>query len=479
MAPSKGNLSNLLEFNSVHKVIICRECRYAVQKSAIDSHLLRHKVYRGDRRKLLEFAAQCDILEPYLVRSPHRGSHPIENLAIFSGLRCDVLECSYLTVSVKRMHKHWSDFHGSGGPVPALSSFSHAVKLQTFFRGTQNRYFEVAGPLDRNRSKRAGSQEDAVAEPYRSPYDLICCTTTSKSADFDMETLRYLFHFTTVTCCSIPASDGSLDSREYWDQRVIPLALENSWLMSGLLAVSAFHMNYLAEDMKVKHNHHERGRRLMYQFNCERRRSDASGSELQVLCRRLDSLLECATWTSSSRSDEHIAEFGTILLILGLVERCAPAPSESSEIETLETFTSSTVLDHLHALPRQMADVLGKPADAEDAFAALSAIALLVQCCEASSGNQTLVNAWQSITKWSKACPKRFVDLVSKSDPAAFLVIANWFATLIRQAERLGSWYLDGLSKMAVTMIRDHFSNMHMQAILPLLDTLLIGMKSH
>ena len=134
---------DLLKYDAKHSVLICQKCKYAIQKSALESHLLRHKIYRGERRRLLSSIARLEIFEPDEVQLPPVGSSPVDTLPIISGYRCTATNCENLCASSKRMKLHWSEKHGLSDP-PETSARS--VNLQTFFRGTKLRYFEVASP---------------------------------------------------------------------------------------------------------------------------------------------------------------------------------------------------------------------------------------------------------------------------------------------------------------------------------------------
>src|ERR1700753_2780327 len=87
---------NLLEYNAKHRQLICRECKYAIQKSALGSHLLRHKIYRGERQRLLTSIARLALLEPDDVQLPPAASPPVDGLPIISGYRCTATGCESL-----------------------------------------------------------------------------------------------------------------------------------------------------------------------------------------------------------------------------------------------------------------------------------------------------------------------------------------------------------------------------------------------
>ena len=142
MLPIRLGPHDLLEYDARHGVLICRECQYAIQKSALESHLLKHKIYRDERQRLLSSIAQLELFEPDDVPLPTPDFPPIDALPIICGYRCTAVGCGNLCASSKRMRRHRSEIHGLSDPRN-FSSFTRPVKLQTFFRGTKLRYFEV------------------------------------------------------------------------------------------------------------------------------------------------------------------------------------------------------------------------------------------------------------------------------------------------------------------------------------------------
>lgn len=61
MIPLRLGPKELLEYDATYGVIICREYQYAIQQSALQSHLLQHKIFRSERTTLLASIAQLDI----------------------------------------------------------------------------------------------------------------------------------------------------------------------------------------------------------------------------------------------------------------------------------------------------------------------------------------------------------------------------------------------------------------------------------
>ncbi|RAO64318.1 uncharacterized protein BHQ10_000330 [Talaromyces amestolkiae] len=128
---------DLLHYNAQHKLLICLECKYAIQKHAVDSHLLRHKIYRGERQQLLSAISELEIPEAGGVRFPTEPCEPVDGLPVIDGYKCTARGgCGSLYASVKRMRRHWSESHGL---TDLPEGYASAVHMQTFFRGTKVR----------------------------------------------------------------------------------------------------------------------------------------------------------------------------------------------------------------------------------------------------------------------------------------------------------------------------------------------------
>ncbi|KAK3387929.1 hypothetical protein B0H63DRAFT_392579 [Podospora didyma] len=274
---------SLLKYDATHRVLICRECKYAIQKSALESHLLRHKIYRGERRRLLAAIAHLDILDPDDVQNPPAGSRPLDGLPIISGFKCIAADgCGSVCASSKRMRRHWSETHGVSDPSPD-GAFFRVTSLQTLFKGTKLRYFEVAPPSDRDvahEDEDADDNEhvddpDPVATPPPQPPSP---GTLVPGAQLDLETLRYLHHFTIATSLTLPRPPSNThDQRRYWQTDAVTQAMQHTWLACGLLAISASHMYAIApssessEDttlaLAAKQHHLNRSAHLWQEFS--------------------------------------------------------------------------------------------------------------------------------------------------------------------------------------------------------------------
>ena len=240
----------LLKHDPDYGVLICLKCRYAVQKSALDSHLLRHKIYREERKRLVASVSGLNILEPDEVPVPALSSPALAYITKFSGLRCAVPQCGHLTVSTKRMKLHWKQVHGSLELPVRDSDLARDAILQTFFRGNKVKYFEVESlytadtggtlshdaaqlnfPDGLNQSYIPKEQQSTIPsiEPHTNLSDTL--------GESDMWMLRYFHHFATTTSLTLPYSSASSLQERYWRDSMISKALQHSWLMHGLLAI--------------------------------------------------------------------------------------------------------------------------------------------------------------------------------------------------------------------------------------------------
>ncbi|KAF2792357.1 hypothetical protein K505DRAFT_307755 [Melanomma pulvis-pyrius CBS 109.77] len=500
MSPIRLGSRDLLEYDARHGVLICRECQYAIQKSALGSHLLRHKIYRDERQHLLSSIAQLDLLEPDHVPLPNPASPPIDALPIIPGFRCAVVGCGNLCASSKRMRRHQSEIHGLREPS---RSSSLAVKLQTFFRGTKLRYFEVT-PLPTDGYIEEGSDEqmhDADIVTQLSPPQHVPKPpgTTPKSSlvDFDLQTLTYFHHFTTTASLTLPIAEHQHHSMHYWQTDVVLQALGQRWLMCGLLALSACHLAALADDTMLERVHRERSAQFFSDFSAG---WEETKHELGVVATRIDGddeankagehikgLLYCAHWAlaestfdqgTPSQLQSIMATIRGVVVSefplhhngyqsgdsLGQEETFARASiilkaKSSSEAGVCGGFssydnTSSVLLDRLRALPSRMTKTFGRPESVQDVLATLSAIAALAESCDISFASDEAGAAWWGMAMWLIKIPDHFNHMVSCLSLAALVVLAHW-ASLVQRAEYCGCWFLRGLGAKILSLIAE------------------------
>jgi hypothetical protein len=119
---------------------------------------------------LLTPTSSPDLREPDSVPIPDPTTPPIASLPLLDGYRCLHAECTNLCASVKRMRRHWADVHGSVGV--GFLAMAREVKMQTFFRGTKIRYFEV-GELNPERECRLDAVGTMLMDMFKVAPDLI------------------------------------------------------------------------------------------------------------------------------------------------------------------------------------------------------------------------------------------------------------------------------------------------------------------
>ncbi|KAK5678678.1 hypothetical protein LTS10_009122 [Elasticomyces elasticus] len=461
--------AGILEYNAEHRILICRACQYAIQKNAIGSHLLRqHHIYRSARKKLLAAIAELDVQESDDVSSPVAGSSPVQGLPIMSGYRCATADCQHLTVSTKRMQRHWSEKHCPGEGETFLLSAMHPATLQTFFRGTKIRYFEVTSaqaPLANDVLDTSQTPDDSEQllhlergslhkdSPAPSPAQPLPTSFISS----DLVNLAYFHHLTSVTAPVLPSLPTWPQGTRYWLDFVIPGALGDYPLMS----------------LAPKQSHQEQAARYSDVFFGQLATADAFAvhdAKLMVGC-----LLKCA---QGRRPEATLSEVtsanGRAQAIITSLRRCAstnkpdsvivpcwvgemePASALTQNVSSSDT--ASMLVQRLRMLPYRMAETLEKPDNAQDVVTVLSAVATLVESYEQSFTAACAAAAWQSVVTWVMNVSDRFVQMVVQSDIAAMVVVAHWAAILVRRAELVGCWWLTGCSEEMMMQIAIHLA---------------------
>jgi len=459
--PITLNAHDLLKYDAKHKVLICQECKYAVQKSALGSHLLRHKIYRGERQRLLSSIAQIELLEADDVQLPMSGFPPVEGLPIISGFRCTAVGCQSLWASEKRMRRHWSESHGVSEPH---DSFAREVKLQTFFRGTKLKYFEVT-PLGAITGKISTTSNERLAqspgvdvvgslEPCRRP-----------PCEVELDTLSYFHHFITTTSLMLPFRDS--DFAENWQKDVVAQALQSRWLMNGLLALSASHLAALSDNETTIRTHQERSAQFYQDFllkwgtktggNCVVGVEETKiGAQIFCIQRCSQHLLPSSSplqWQSFISTIQGCSDPELALHLVSINDnisegtfiRSTNYPRETSHSGDVNNKCPPTLLQQLHTLPYRMAEVLPKPNSAQDFLATLSAIEALVDCFSVSYASEDMEAVWKGMILWLGRISGHFKALLWCKNEAALVVLCYWFL-LVERADR-SCWFLKGMGR--------------------------------
>jgi hypothetical protein len=459
---------DLLHYNAHYKLLICLECKYAIQKNAVDSHLLRHKIYRGERQGLLSAIAELELPGPDDVQFPTEPCEPVDGLLVLDGYKCTAAGCGSLYASVKRMRRHWSESHGVADLV---EEFASAVHMQTFFRGTKVRYFEVLGrtPLPGYGNQGQQSSNSVTVSRLQAQPAI---SNTSPGLDLDLEKMRYFHHFMTTTSLILPA--GNQSPVTYWQTDVVSHALNLRWLMFGVLSISASHLAVLLEENEVKRIHLKRSVQFFQGFLAgwnemkNARLGEADAAHVIGMGARMTCLQRLCIWASDSSAPESISLRSFVTTLRGCADPDSIRVSTIDDDTLMNTTTQSTphlatpntsirtdiargiLLEHFSDLPYHMAEKLGRPNAPADFMAVMSAISALIDCCHQAYDANDVATAWMGIEEWLKTVSGRFTELlITEKSPAALIVFAQWLL-LVAMAERC-CWFLRGL---AIKMLR-------------------------
>jgi hypothetical protein len=289
----------------------------------------------------------------------------------------------------------------------------------------------------------------------------------------DLDTLRYFHHFTTVTSPTLPNTRTFTST--HWQVDVVGQALQSSWLMSGLLAISASHAGTLSAEGAAKQAHWERSTQFSQEFFAgweeAKRESGPAPVEGAKAGAQMACILQCCHWSSevSAMASESaaVAPF-QLRSFINTIRSCSDpdyafrsavgdedvpeeqasdrARTERGEGSSASAVTVGTapsaLLQHIRSLPSRMLQPLGKPASAFDFFATLSAIDTLVECCSLSYSSDDLGTVWMGMESWLRRIPAHFHEMVWRKCPAALVVLAHW-SVLVDRA-RCFYWFLEG-----------------------------------
>ncbi|KAI0455920.1 hypothetical protein F5B21DRAFT_177755 [Xylaria acuta] len=247
--PGTG-LGGLLAYLPSYGVVICKDCRFAIQPSAFSSHLQNHHILRSARRCILDRLFSLRLLPPDRVGVPASDSRRIADLPVLSGFKCGAAECGYACTSVKRMCQHWSEVHEE--PNSKAIKYRKA-RLQTFFRGNKIRYFEVEGPKDSQSWTQKESQLAINKPSLLSPAGPVDeALDEIQAPPLDYQSLLYMHHYTRHSGLFLNRGN---ESTTFWLDTIVLEAYKHPFLMHSLLCISAMDKARKATDHTERRNH--------------------------------------------------------------------------------------------------------------------------------------------------------------------------------------------------------------------------------
>ncbi|KAN0098291.1 Protein of unknown function (DUF3505) domain containing protein [Hyaloscypha variabilis] len=483
-ATSRPALSELLQYLPAHKVLICKECRYAIQPSAISRHLKDlHHIYRSDRKQLIEYTTGLDLAQPGDVVLPPPHEAPVPFLPTESGLVCAREGCNHLCVTTKRMKSHWATAHKD---IVGGGSQWHPVILQTFFKGNQLKYFIVSPPStpepQSTQSPKTNSECDTrMSEPTPpSDYSESCsCSQVAElvsPSDWSTDDKELFNHFVRSTYYDMGAGPYS---RELWRTSIPGLAFEHEFLKHGILACAALHLAYLNPPERRRYQmiaacHQARGlppfRALIAaptEENCNP--ILAFANLLVVHCfaaeeqdaeffllkgdRDATTLSGMPDWLEVIRGSCTIFSHVWSNMRMGMLK---PLIDETMSDEALPIIPDnpehSARLRELLQLP-----ILGKnPPTGELLGQTMTAYSTALIClarafgsAEAAKVNGTF-SMWTAVQIWPARVPMEYLELLRRKEPAALVLLAHYCILL---APLEDSWYMSGFRRRLLMRI--------------------------
>jgi hypothetical protein len=407
------------------------------------------------------------------------------------------------------MRRHQSESHG-------ISSLAHPVNLQTFFRGTKLRYFEVSSLAADGTAHITSSTSNSgdvdhvdhvvdggyVEEQPDLPTDDVGPTmsmppppitafqgvsSTVLPVDVNLDTLTYFHHFITTTSLTLPITHPKGLDSHYWQRDIVTQALTRRWLMCGLLAIAACHLALLTEDTTLAHR--QRLEYLSSVFFKERDEIASPSMSLELLepeeatkkaGDRIACVLSCAhsALHAHTLADSIVSPPANQPQLRRIVSslRCLVTCHVSSDHDSIQgnindsvedmfthatrilTSTSSDnvlygVLNRIGGLPFRMTEAFGRPESTTGVLEVIAAIGALIESCAIAFNSAEPSAGWRGLATWFAQVPVSFDEMVFQYNPAALVVLAHWAALLLKRAEQCGCWVLGGTAKTLLIFI--------------------------
>ena len=474
--PSKEKHSSdeLLQHIPEYGIVVCRGCSFAVQPKALASHLLRHQIYRNERRNLLNQLSRLGLLDPDDVPVPGPTTAPLPYLPLHHGYNCLAPGCSHSCVSQKRMFQHWSEAHDEHD---SKNVRARPAALQTFFRGNKIRYFEVdgshltptpkSGPSIHSGDDRSPVGFQQLVSPPSSTGD-----ESERESDtaptLDMQALRYFRHYT-VSPNLIPTR-GQKESESFWAETIYEEAFKHQFLMYGILGIAATHLAAEAADKETCLAHREAA--IQYQsagmtiFRAVMKHPDTTNSAALIAYARYIGLQRLmlqqlekkysfsASCLRSLNNLSYVTEMFFMLrggaeLLLGL-QHLLPHGSDfilsEEDVDSLRPSDNIVVIkkdveksmhvptalfNRLDTLPQRLCDLIVLQDPTESQAITEAGLALLASASRSYSPGG-VGSLWNGLETFTQSVPDYYIRMLEAYRPAALVVFAHWCPLLLR-----------------------------------------------
>lgn len=496
MTERDQDINDMLTYVSTHQIVVCTKCKYAIQPSALSSHLLRHGIYRKDRQRLLARFTSLPLLAPELVPLPKQITEPCKELPIYKGRRCLEPSCTYLCLSEKRMSQHWAEDHRSSDVR------TREAKMQTFFRGNKLKYFEV----DRNEAGASAthvstiSKESWAYKQHRNSFETEKPIGTQPPTTpinnlanpLEKENLQLMHNYTASAYYAMCVSPGDED---FWRSEIPQEAFKHDFLLRGLLSFSAIHLAFLAHKsqnmdlmlqcIRVAALHQSIGIPLFRTALATP--TTASSTALAAFSRITGSMRTCearlewltSTGTRLAGQGDASALVEFLMLCKGTYETMLDmqkylhndsqfllpksVEKEWNDARYFNTKAGKKAANSKVGSERELMErctnVLGATFEPLMKSSSPNARRFLLVACQnllrslnVHEGASDHPAAWHAIAMFALSATSEYCDLISAKNPAALVILAHWSLLLDRLPEH--HWFVAGQSAYLVEVIR-------------------------
>lgn len=470
--------SQLFHYLPTYRVLICKECRYAIQPAAISRHLKDlHHIYRSDRQELIEYTKGLQLADPGNVVPPPTYDAPVPFLPTENGLACAKDGCTHLCVTIKRMKNHWATSHKDGGGSGCARWRS--VALQTFFRGNQLKYFIVSPPCALQstsaQSSEAQSERSRVSEAAPSSdcsYSSPLASELTLPPDWTHDDIALFNHFTQYTYHDMGRSPLS---RRMWQASIPEMAFRHDFLKHGILACSALHLAFLNPSERRRYQiisagHQERAlpqfRALVADPTDETCNALLAFSHLLIVHCFAEEEQDGNLFLVKEAEDPGLLDWLRVMRgsctifrhvwsdmtngpVKPLIEeniQDEPLPIVSENPEHAARFKQLLTLPIL-GKTTLVAEMLQEQISAYSS--ALTILAKAFRCAQAAK-DQGVLTLWTVVQIWPARIPLEYLDLLRTREPAALVLLAH-YCVLLGPLEE--SWYMNGFRKRLLEKI--------------------------
>ncbi|KAH7374072.1 hypothetical protein BKA64DRAFT_586525 [Cadophora sp. MPI-SDFR-AT-0126] len=454
--------SRLLTYLPHYRVLICKECQYAIQPLAVSRHLKElHGICRSDREGFMAYTRSLNLANPKDVPLPKYDATPVPFLPTQRGFACGLSGCDHLSVTVKRMKRHWAHTHNG---VIINEARWRRVVLQTFFRGNQLRYFAVRG----------------LASPSPMQPPAVNKAPPGNFSSWTLEDLDLLQHFRASTCLEVGHSSGS---RRLWQTTIPEMACSYPFLKYGILALSALHLAHL----RLPERKNYRLKAASYQNKALPLFSSSIAKVDEETCHPLvafSKLLLIYCYASEDQDEELVLARrgnrsglldwlyiirgsrnifndtwqymlnGPLSLILQetiFPEYLAPAPENTEHSRRLRLLSAIPFAGNgSKAAPQTQTSMSTEPSQSpiSAAFETLSSAFSKVQTAQSHSVYTVCI----AVRIWPAQVSSDYLTLLKNDDPAALVLLAH-YCVLLKPFD--SSWYMQGFRRRLLLRIYD------------------------